>query len=76
MVTMVSEIYSEQIDEYRSAEVHVDEYGQYWVGVTHIRDPKDWTFHPRYHTSEALAIEGAKELARGIRFDASFVKRS
>jgi len=65
------EIFSEDIRGGKTVEVHTDDHGGYWVGVTIIRSPKDWTFLPRDHyLTESLAIEAAQSLAKGIRFDA------
>ena len=77
-VQFLTETYSEPVDEHRAVEVHVDQYGQHWVGMTHIRSPKDWEFHPRcqYGIGEGgrqMAEYAAKSLAREIRFDATFL---
>lgn len=76
----MTETYSEPIDSHRAVEVHVSEVGEHWVGITHIRNPKDWEFHPRFQcgTGEAgrlLAESEAKRLAAGIRFDLRWMAR-
>jgi hypothetical protein len=77
---MVTEVYSEPVDDTRAVEVHVDEHGQHWVGMTHIRNPKDWEFHPRYQTGigeggRRLAVAEAQSIVAGIRFDAQWAAR-
>lgn len=79
-VTFITETYSEPVDDHRAVEVHVDEHGQHWVGMTFIRDPKDWEFHPRCQFGigeggNRLAIAEAKSIAAGIRFDAKWMAR-
>lgn len=74
--TMMSEAYSEDIADGLMVEVHVDQYGAYWVGVTTLRSPNDWTFRPRaqYGIGEGgrrMAIDEARSIAAGIRYDAA-----
>ena len=58
----------------RAVEVWQDTTGTFWVGMTHLRDPRDWRFDPReqYGTgtaAKAMAISAANRWANGILFD-------
>lgn len=80
MVEMVREVYSEPLDEHRAAEVFIDDLGEYWVGVTVLRDPKDWEFHPRaqFGVGEVgmeAAIKEAQRIALGVRRDLEWLAR-
>lgn len=81
MTTFTTEIHSIPLDDpetdpfpQRAIEVWVDETGTYWVGMTHLTDPRDWRFDPREQygsgeTGEQMAIAAAVTWARGIIFD-------
>lgn len=78
--TFLTEVHSADVAEGRMVEVHLSDSGEYWIGLTILRNPKDWTFSPRdqYGTGEtgkALAIAAADRWAAGLRFDARYMKR-
>ena len=75
---MVTEVYSAEVDDRRAVEVFLDNHGEYWVGLTLIRDPKDWEFHPKEQygvgeTGERLAVDAANRWASGLRLDARWM---
>lgn len=70
------EMASYRVDDSRAVEVFRDEKGAFWVGLTVIHDPRDWSFQPReqYGTGEhglAMATKRAETWAREIAMDAA-----
>lgn len=70
------EVASFKVDDHRAVEVHRSDAGEYWVGLTTIRDPRDWSFSPReqYGKGErglSMAMMRAESWARELSFDAA-----
>jgi len=78
-MTPMTEIASFPVDAARAVEVHLDEAGNAWVGMTTHNEPEpcnDWTFAPReqYGAGEAgrsMAVAAAEAWARGMAYDAT-----